>query len=180
MISDGKIRIVVLILPAIIFITSHGLSPATAQVLRISDANGTKIGDTIGISAQGQPIIPFNLNGQLIPLVVTQDRFFGNTQLLFESVDCTGPRFLVDISVTPNAVIPVLFPPVVVAPPGNTILVSGPNSSQSITARSILSLDGTCQTLPQPFSTAAFLAQATIDLDTQFFPPFSMQLIPLP
>jgi hypothetical protein len=152
---------------------SLGLVPALAQPLEIVDANGSKIGsDVIGADEAGFVRVAFNLDGRVFTLLVTQNDVVSDLRLIFASSDCTGNPFLLDTS-------PSLVTPTAVVPPGNTVYLPVLNSSsQSITVGSLMSSDGTCEAIPEPFELPVFPAQGIADLNTQFIPPFRVQFVP--
>jgi hypothetical protein len=173
-----------LLLLALSVAGSVDFTPALAQRLEIVDANGTKVGIYV-LNVQDQtPIVVFNApDGRVFTLQVTQSSFLADfAYLLFASPDCTGTPFLPDSGffLPSGAVEPTLFPPVAVVPPGNTVHLPVPGSlSQEVAVGSILYADGTCEAL-EAFTELVFPAQAIGDLNTQFTPPFRVQLGTVP
>jgi hypothetical protein len=187
--SGSFLRVLVVFRSALLVLAlsvagSVDLTPALAQLLEVVDANGTKVGLYV-LSVQEQtPIVAFHApDGRVFTLQVTQNSFLADFDyLLFASPDCTGTPFLFDngLFLPSGAVDPTLFPPVAVVPPGHTVHLPGPGSlSQEVAVGSILYADGTCEAF-EPSTALVFPAQAIGDLNTQFTPPFRVQLGTLP
>ena len=147
--------------------------------LEVVDATSRKVGDVIDL-IQGQfPLVAYQLNGQVFAIVVAENSLGGNGPLLFQSANCLGTPFLPDNSIQPTGIVIPLLPSVAIAPPGNTLYLPTLNlRSQSITARSVQFAVGSCQVLPEPATGLAFRAQAMMNLDTLFTPPFRVQETP--
>jgi hypothetical protein len=174
-----------LLLLALSVAGSVDLPPALAQLLETVDANGTKVGLYV-LSVQEQtPLVVFNApDGRVFTLRVTHSSFLADFgTLLFASPDCTGTPFLSNTGffLPSGAVEPTVFPPVAVVPPGNTVYLPVPGSlSQEVAVGSVLYADGTCEAFEEPSPALVSPAQAIGDLNTQFTPPFRVQLGPMP
>ena len=142
--------------------------PSTENDLRIIDVNGTNVGKVISVAGVC-PSVALLVGEQLVTLCVTQNGFLGNAFIFFEFPNCEGERFLPDTT-------GFLLPPVLVAPPGNTVYLPAAGSiSQTIILQSFLTPEGLCQLIPQPLPVQAFPIEAVEDLNTRFTPPFSIQ-----
>jgi hypothetical protein len=154
-------------------VVSLNITSVLAQQLEVVDANGIKIGVVDSIQSFN-PVIAFNLDGRWFSLTVLQSGFAANTQLGFETFDCSGTRFLINFGAVLGT--SVMFSPVAIAPSGNTVFLPVSNStSEPRTLNSTMSREGACSPLTQPVEAQVFPAQAIEDLNSRFTPPFTLQ-----
>ena len=166
-------------LGAILAITTVLVTSAVyAQTLKsvstfvVVDANNRVIGRAdLGDVARGSDLnLLFQVGEQVFALEVQAAgwRRGEASSLLFESTDCSGQPF---ISATME-----ILTPAFVSPPGNTVYLPIPGSAmQTINPRSERDRDGQCSPVSF-FEPSAFPAQAVINLDTLFTPPFRVQI----
>jgi len=144
--------------------------------LTVFDVNGIKVGDSIGLSERGNPLISMSVEGRVFVIGVLEDRFFvaGSEvngllgRLYWDGEDCTGTPL---ISPSGNGILS----GVRVSTPGNTIYLEdiADGVARLGLSLSVLTEDGvTCfifinEDLGVP-------AVPLIDLYTLFTPPFSI------
>jgi len=148
--------------------------PGPPSGLIVVDANGAEVG-----AAFDNPIVPtvlIHVGQRLIPLFVAKDSFLATAQLVFQSLDCTGPPFMR----APNGPSSIrgLVDSAAIGPPGATAYQPDLNvPSQAIIYKSLFSggvpLPAPCSQVAEGETILAFPAVAIIDLSTQFTPPFS-------
>lgn len=153
--------------------------PGTArQPVTVVDANGIQVGHIVGgIGSLGSPLSPvvaLKLGDVLVALPVSRDGFTGNQVVYFESSDCTGTGYMYFFS-------NVLFEPVGVIPPGQTVVVPDRSASpQSITVRSEVTLSRLPWCTPSiPGIRTGFIPVLLLgDLNTILgvTPPFSLEM----
>jgi len=133
---------------------------------RVVDANNKVVGPVIGLLSISNPVVALNVS---IPSPVVQvfpNQFVGNYSLVFTSVDCSGQPYFIKTELDRAHTLPIVG---VV----NGILY-GPRANSPavpITSNSTLGIvTGTCGV--SEFPTDAVIADAIIDLSTQFTPPY--------
>ncbi|MGD9765197.1 MAG: hypothetical protein AB7V27_15955 [Candidatus Binatia bacterium] len=106
------------------------INPSAAQDVRgvdrvvVVDAAGRAVGDTASLAGPAGATVALDVDGHLLLLQVTRERFIGNadTAILFESTDCSGEAY---VSTGPISFGPSLTA-VVVGPPGQTAYSGNP------------------------------------------------------
>lgn len=149
--------------------------------VKVVDSRGNTVGTVIGglgltyvhnalINGQFAPTVLLEVDGRLIAVHISQDNFFTNTILYFESNNCSGTPFLP----VGWENLPILVS--AIGPPGHTAYLAVRGSQpRVVTTRSEL-FRGLCR-----FSGSTervFPAEALIDLDTEFTPPFELRTEP--
>lgn len=120
-------------------------------------------------------VVLLEVDEQVVPVAVFRDRFSGGGGLFFESENCLGTPWLIT-NTSPNEP-PNLLPQVAIGPPGQTLYVETPGASpQSVTTKSLLVGFSTCSN--QTFQLSLLPAQALVNLETVFTPPFSLRAAP--
>jgi hypothetical protein len=136
--------------------------------LGVIDVNDKQVG-VADLSGDNRIQVVFQVDNLIFALGVRPDGFQGQSELLFETTDCSGtawisrPDPIADPPYSP-------LPNVAVGSPGNTVYIPNPTAtSQPITVQSIVSEDGCYSTSG---SANAVQTQPAINLFTVFTPPF--------
>ena len=167
-----------LVLAGLWLLSSSG--PASGQEVRgverivILDAESRTVGDVASLAGPAGATAALDVDGQLLLLQVTRERFIGNadTSILYESPDCSGPAY-----VEPG---PISFGPsltaVVVAPPGATAYVGDPGGPLvQIMWRSWRNRNSEeCNPQAPAANVEALPVTPLINLSEFFTPPFSL------
>lgn len=150
------------------------LESLTAGHLTIFDANGVTIGESIGLSFQGNPIVSMSIEGQVVVLGVREDGFFnvGRVGPYFDGLDCTGIPLITRRETENN-----LLTIVKVNAPGQTLYIEDSTAVDEIEVQSLLFQDFADPRVSGCFNTGGFTGVSVIpllDLDTLFTPPFTV------
>lgn len=152
--------------------------------LAVFDANGKKVGNVISLIVSESlfpslgpgtmvmlPAVAFRVDTFVVALFVTQNRFTGNREILFESSDCSGPAFFQQV----DPFFLGALPGAAVGSPGSTVYIPDPDGPvQSVAVQTALRPDSVCFNLGS-LTTDAVPALPLIDLATMFTPPFSVR-----
>jgi hypothetical protein len=143
--------------------------------LAVYDANGTKVGDVVGLLDMSVPVVAFAVGDQRFVLRVFEQHVFG-VRVVFEAPGCAGPVLLTaPFFDSPNR-IGTSFALAGVAGPGRTVYLSDPGAvARNVSYRSRLTVDGLCIT--SSFTSPASVVSGTplVDLDTLYSAPFSVR-----
>jgi hypothetical protein len=142
----------------------------------VVDANNKSVGQVIA-QDDNLPVVYFKINGRSVLLTVGRRAMGGAIDVggvAFASPDCSGQGFLLEEGPEEEEI----FSPVAVVAPGNTVYlpVSG-RRAQPFTWRSTLpgrlrnSSGAECIRQP-PFESSGVPAQAVVNLNRVFTPPF--------
>ena len=162
------------------------ISPALGQEVRgaanivVVDSLGKTVGGVASLQGPAGAVVGLEVDGQLVVLQVTHDRFIGNadTAILYESSDCSGSAY-----VSPG---PISFGPslaaVVIGPPGATAYVGNPNGPLvPISWRSWQNLNSEeCNPQVPAAHEQALPVTPLVDLSEHFTPPFSLIAVTAP
>lgn len=175
---------VIVVVTLVVASSSYSQAPQPVEQLTVVDANGKRVGRVMGIdhlSNHVTPIVVLKLNQLPISLSVTRSGFqIPGSEILWESLDCSGPAFLFFDS--PSASSESLFQPGAVGYPGQTVYTTLPGGEPRV----IRVGSGSVRFPGQPSSALCWQpsvvweptvvpARAVIDLNTQFTAPYSLR-----
>ncbi|OFW31807.1 MAG: hypothetical protein A3J28_05060 [Acidobacteria bacterium RIFCSPLOWO2_12_FULL_60_22] len=129
----------------------------------------------VGASSTNFPLwmtVLLKVEEQLIAVAIAKDRFFGG-DVYFDSPNCQGTPWLPAFSET--ELFP-LLPPVAIGPPGHTVYQRQRNVNPTQVDMPSHFNDTKCFSFSSRL--LAIPAQALVDLDTVFTPPFSIRTAP--
>jgi hypothetical protein len=173
----NRYRVAVMLAASLVlagYVRSESAMLTTVDKLAVVDGNGVVVGGAFGeygaVLFQGLTGVVFQIDGRFAAVSVLKRTLSGSTQLMFDSADCAGNRFILDN-----------FDPVesaAVGPPGTTLYLADRTApARSMTIKSRLDwgfFHGRCTNQDLTFD-GVLPAVATIDLSTRFTPPFSVR-----
>lgn len=161
--------------------SAGGQKPSVKSVGRVTvvDSKGKTVATLLGglgltlapavHNIKFTPIVLLDVDGPLIAVNIAREGFFTTTILYYESTNCSGTPWLVEMPPLHG-----LLPSVAIGPPGHTVYVpAGDPPSRLPSIRSALA-DGRCFV---PFVPRSVMVptEALIDLETEFTPPFRLR-----
>ena len=163
-------------------VPGYGQQTKVKAVTRVIvvDSKGNTVGTALGGASIFEPInevrprVLLDINGRLVPVQLSRNRFYAGVNLLFDSQGCTGNAWYPPDDHRDG---PPLIPRAVIGPPGQTLYAEKPEAaSQTVTTRSRFINGNQCVNFQ--FSLQVVPMEPLVDLLTVFTPPFSLKAAP--
>jgi len=183
----GRVTTFVAVIGILFLVAALAQRPHPIEQLAVYDSDGRRVGPVAGgEDAIGgfEPLVSFNVEGVPFMLFVFRDGLASNTNVVWESTDCSGEPF---ISLEIGHSAPSSLPIVAVAVPGSTVYVEN-GTALTVTLRSLSTgpLNLPANTPPFPptcfpvepnpvVKLRAVPARPLIDMSTNFKPPFTVR-----